>query len=74
LGFSLGCFAVAFALAWWGPNLKPTFYLSLLLFMVGGVFVALLIQTLPAPYRQIAFGAFLILGAAVLGGLLLPVR
>ena len=45
LGFALGCFAGAIALTWWGPIVKPTFYLSLLLFMVGGIFVALLIQS-----------------------------
>ena len=74
LGVALGFFAVAFALAWRGPMIKPTFYVSQLLFMVAGVFLALLIQRLPPPYRQIALGVLLVLGAVALGSLLLPVR
>ena len=51
---------------------KANFYTVLGIYIVGGVFTALLIGTLPSPYRQIAFGFVLLVGAALWCAIALP--
>ena len=43
-----------------------------LLIVVGGVFFAFFLQTLPSPYRQITLSVLVVLAVWLLGSLLLP--
>ena len=62
---AFGCFGLATVLAWREPMIDITLYLSFGIYIVGGVFIALFIWTLPSPWHQIVFTLMLLIGAAL---------